>query len=413
MDAAVHNSAGERLRVMYVCIDPPVPARTGYQVRVQTVVEALSRLADVRLLVLQQGDHADAVRATRKRFAADVVVSPPKPKAVKALVHLRAALANRNRWMEKFRHGPPRRQALEAIAAFAPDFVVLGHTAIACLRTPYRLDPSQTIIDHHNVESINYARMRKLRRGLGKLVAAVDERALRRHERDAGDVREHWAVSQVDRTALKAILRVEVHTVPNVAPDSAFAIDARGTRAGAPGGIGFMASYGYYPNVEAALELCAIVEALRADGIEVSATALGKDAPPHLERAARRAGVSLPGFVDDPAPILETFTLLLAPIRSGSGTKLKIIESLAMGIPVVTTELGSEGIPIALEGMGIVRETNADLAVACRTLLADRTQATRLGAAARRWAEANASMPALTRILSDRLSALSGTRAPP
>lgn len=398
----------KRLRLTYVCMDAPVPARSGYALRVQTVAAALSGLADLRLLCLMSKADPHGVASTRARHEADFVTAPARGRLAKGLTHAAAVLANRNRWMEKFSAPPARAEAMAAIAAHAPDFVVMGHMATTGLRRTYALPPARTIIDHHNVESLNYARMRRRRSGFGRLVAAIDERALVRLERRAADARDHWAVSDVDRALLEAILSVPVLTVPNVAPASAFRIVARGVGRDAPAAVGFMATYGYYPNVDAALELCEIVTLLRRSGVAVAATALGAHAPPHLVRAAAEAGVALPGFVEDATAILESFTVLLAPIRSGSGTKLKIIEALAMGIPVVTTPIGAEGIPVAREEMGIVAGTTAALAEAVRELLHDRTRAAAMGASARRWARENASVPALTTILERRLAELAG-----
>lgn len=398
---------GARRRVVYVSMDAPVPARGGYAVRVQTVAEALSRVADFRLLCLMQLDDREAIEATSARFDADYVIAHPRGKAGKGLLHARATFANRNRWMEKFRTASTRAQAVTALQRFDPDLVVFGQTAMSDLGAFYGVAPERTVIDHHNVESRNYTRIRQVRKGLGKLTAAIDARAMHRHEREAAALADHWAVSDVDGEALSRILGRAVLTVPNCAPDRAFALTNRGTRADAPAAVGFMASYHYYPNVEAALELCAIVERLRADGVSLSATAMGKDPPGHLVRAADHAGVTLPGFVDDPSALQESFTVLLAPIRSGAGTKLKIIEALAMGIPVVTTELGSEGIPIAREAMGIVTDDAGALAAATRMLLEDRAKAAAMGQAGRRWAAANASVDALTAIVGRRIEALS------
>nr|WP_255720392.1 glycosyltransferase family 4 protein [Acuticoccus kalidii] len=231
--------------------------------------------------------------------------------------------------------------------------------------------------------------------GLSRLLAKVDERGFHALERRSAGAREHWAVSDTDRETLERILGTSVLTVPNVAQPTAFDIDPNGTRADAPPVIGFMANYEYYPNVEAAFELFRIVKAIRARGLAVEAFAMGAHPTDAMRAAAADAGVTVTGFVDDPKTMYERFSLLLAPIRSGAGTKLKILEALAMGLPVVTTPMGSEGIPIARERIGIVAETNEDLAQACLTLFEDRAHLAEIGARARAFAKANASLAAL------------------
>ena len=51
------------------------------------------------------------------------------------------------------------------------------------------------------------------------------------------------------------------------------------------------------------------------------------------------------GFVDNKFEFLANNGILLAPIKSGSGVRIKIIEALSIGVPVITTEIGAKGIP--------------------------------------------------------------------
>lgn len=395
------------VKVAYVVMSTPVPARSGYAVRIQTIAEVLDELSHLRLLVLGQAVDAAALEATRERFATDAVIAPPQTQLAKGLVHLGSALSNRQRWMAKFRADPLRSEAVARLKAFGPDVVILGHMAISSVVEPWGLDARRCVLDHHNVESLNYARMRRTHHGAGRLLAAVDERAFRALEARASRVHDHWAVSDTDRQSLEAILKVPVLTVPNVAQDSAFTIEPKGTAPGAPPVVGYMANYSYAPNEEAALELCAIAMEMRAAGSTVEAIAMGAGVTEAMRTAAARADVTLPGFVDDPRAMYERFSIVLAPIRSGAGTKLKIIEALAMGIPVVTTPIGAEGLPIEAEDVGIVAETNAELANACLGLLKDRARLSAMGARARTWARQNASTDTLRSILARRLQELS------
>ena len=397
------------LKLAYLTMAPPVPAQSGYAVRLQTIGEALAGSCTLRFLVLGQDADRAAVAATRERFAADFVLAPPRKTAMKLPTHLRAVLTNRVRWVEKYRTGALRTAALRALDHFAPDYVILGSLAFADLPAAYGIGADRVIVDHHNVETVNYARMRASRRGFGRLEAGVDGRAFGRSETIAKGFFEHWAVSDTDRSLLETILGRKVVTVPNVAPDRAFAI-ARTATPEAPPLVGFLGNYHYYPNVEAALEFCDVIGQMRDRGLTLGAVATGRDPPPSLRRAARSTGVELPGFIDDPRELFARLTIMLAPIRSGAGTKLKIVEALAMGLPVVTTPVGAEGLPIAEEGLGVVAKTNDALARAVATLLADRSGAAAMGARARTWAQRSASVAALRTILDARLTALHARR---
>ena len=57
-------------------------------------------------------------------------------------------------------------------------------------------------------------------------------------------------------------------------------------------------------------------------------------------------GVTITGLVPDVRPYYSGCTIFIAPIRLGSGSRLKIVEAMAMGCPVVSTTIGCEGIPV-------------------------------------------------------------------
>jgi len=100
-----------------------------------------------------------------------------------------------------------------------------------------------------------------------------------------------------------------------------------------------------------------------------------------LADLAREPGVEVLGPIDSAAEWLRGLSLLLFPIARGSGMKVKVLESLASGLPTVTTSVGAEGID---GGDGIVvAEDDAALARAAASILRDESERRRRGAAAR------------------------------
>jgi glycosyltransferase involved in cell wall biosynthesis len=109
---------------------------------------------------------------------------------------------------------------------------------------------------------------------------------------------------------------------------------------------------------------------------------IGGQAPPSLE-ALVRPGIELAGFVPDLRPHLAEAAAVVVPLRLGGGTRLKIVEAMAMGKAVVSTSLGAEGIE-AVPGRDILIEDQpAAFAEAINRLLADPGLAARIGGAAR------------------------------
>jgi polysaccharide biosynthesis protein PslH len=109
--------------------------------------------------------------------------------------------------------------------------------------------------------------------------------------------------------------------------------------------IAFTGAMDYPPNTDAALYLVEAILPLVQRAIpDARALIVGRDPPPRLARAGQRPGVTVTGFVDDVRPYLEQATVLAAPLRFGAGIQNKVLEALAMELPVVTSPLAADGL---------------------------------------------------------------------
>ncbi len=98
-------------------------------------------------------------------------------------------------------------------------------------------------------------------------------------------------------------------------------------------------------------------------------------------------GVRCVGFVDDVPTFYSGVDVVVAPIRYGGGIKIKVLEAMACGRPVVTTSIGAEGIAEADEEALVVVDDPAEFADAVVVLLEDRERRSVLGERARRLIE--------------------------
>ncbi len=91
---------------------------------------------------------------------------------------------------------------------------------------------------------------------------------------------------------------------------------------------------------------------------------MGVDPPAEIRRLVRDNGVEVTGFVDDVAPYVREAAVSVAPMRVGAGVQNKILESLALGTPVVTTRIGAEGLDAAHLSVAVDPEGLAEEALA-------------------------------------------------
>lgn len=178
----------------------------------------------------------------------------------------------------------------------------------------------------------------------------------RRHYRLA---RQCWTLSEQDAQGLHVFSpELDVQTVGIPLLESVNgAIDAapRGTVSPDVGQrVGFIASFGHAPNVEA-LEFLVreIAPALQRMLPSARICVAGRQPPQALVETAP-ANVDFAGFVDSVADFYASCDLVVAPLLSGGGVKIKVVEAMGYGKAVVTTAIGAEGIAGAEAGACLV-----------------------------------------------------------
>lgn len=129
----------------------------------------------------------------------------------------------------------------------------------------------------------------------------------------------------------------------------------------------FVGTLDYLPNRDAVEFLCSGVrEALRRQagrGVEIDI--VGACTPAMQDRWAEDPEITLHGFVDRPTPHYAAADVAIVPLRAGGGTRIKILEAFAHGVPVVSTSVGAEGLDV-IDGEHLVIGDDAEsLAAAC------------------------------------------------
>lgn len=248
------------------------------------------------------------------------------------------------------------------------------------------------VFDDHNAETELQRRnmhtdLHQPRRWLAALYSWVQVGRLARFEKWACEQADGvTAVSEMDRHHLQSLgLQRPVAVIPNCLDTAVY----ESTVAPIGYDLIFSGKMDYRPNVDAVLwfadEVWPLVQAARP-----SATwaIVGQKPHPRLERLRQVPGITITGWVEDVRPYLAGAHLFIMPFRVGSGTRLKLIEAMAAGKPIVSTRVGAEGFPVT-DGREIVLADGAEeMGTAVLRLLDDPATCARLGAAARQFAAA-------------------------
>jgi glycosyltransferase involved in cell wall biosynthesis len=128
----------------------------------------------------------------------------------------------------------------------------------------------------------------------------------------------------------------------------------------------------YYANWEAVeFFLREVFNVIRAERPAVQLTVTGKLDGVPVDRLPNRDGTVFTGYVDDVRPIVARSWVSIVPLLTGGGTRLKILESLALGTPVVSTSKGAEGLDLVSGRDILIADEPADFADAVLRVLRD------------------------------------------
>jgi glycosyltransferase involved in cell wall biosynthesis len=146
----------------------------------------------------------------------------------------------------------------------------------------------------------------------------------------------------------------------------------------------FLASFDYPPNVDAALQAARHVMPLVRARIPDAELCIAGRHPPPAVRALAGSGVAVHADPPDVAALAARASVSLVPLRMGGGTRIKILEAFAWGVPVVSTALGCAGLRVVDGEHLLVRDRAEDQAEAVTQLLRTPALWERLRRAARR-----------------------------
>ena len=143
---------------------------------------------------------------------------------------------------------------------------------------------------------------------------------------------------------------------------------------------GFLGSLDYRPNQEAAIWIAEELQPLLKAEVHIA----GSNAPEWLRNRLTDSEVAFDGKVPDAAAFIRSMCVMIAPLLSGGGMRIKILEAMACGRPVVSTTLGAAGIDVRHGENILLADDPGSFAGAIAELLRDHARAAAIGEAGRR-----------------------------
>jgi sugar transferase (PEP-CTERM/EpsH1 system associated) len=269
--------------------------------------------------------------------------------------------------------------------------IELGRYALSLRRRRQLPAATALVFDDHNAEYVLQQRafvtdLRQPRRWPAAAYSLIQWRKLCRFEsavcRSADAV---VTVSDADARAIRRLVPSVASTVvPNGVDVDYFRPDAvHGDEPERPMVV-FTGKMDFRPNVDAVVWFCdEVLPRLQATRSDVEFFIVGREPHRRVQALAAHPGVTITGFVDDVRPYIADAAVYVVPLRMGGGTRLKVLQAMAMAKPIVSTRIGAEGITAQPDEHLVVANHAAEFAQVTLDLLADPQRRAALGARAR------------------------------
>jgi glycosyltransferase involved in cell wall biosynthesis len=376
-----------RPRILCVAEDFPWPSRDGYRIRLSNVVKALSEVGELELFAAnRRPDEPRSIPADLELARVEVVPAPKLlPVDARLLARtLSSPLPKRVLWHD----WTAARRRLRDWSALRYDLVWYGHPDSRAGFGP--VPAGATILDADNLEDMRERSLRDAHlRSLGSLLAAPRPSA--EYARDVRSRVKGIVSSTLDARrwrALQGRLATEADAVvvcseldrrrlgaPNavVIPNGYEEPSASRARPGRGDAMVMIGRFAYPPNADGArFFVREILPRIRERLPDAAVRLVGRDEG-LLEDLRYLDGVTVTGEVPDVSDELARSRVAVVPLRAGSGTRLKVLEAFAFGVPVVSTALGCEGLDAVSGRHLLVADRPQEFADACVRLLSEDT----------------------------------------
>lgn len=332
----------------------PYPPDSGPKVKTYNVLKYLAQRHEVTLVSFVRGDQSDDVCHLKQYCRAVHTVAMQRGAAKDAWYMVRSLLTGQPFVMIRDDRMAMRR--LVDRLATEKHFEVAHADQLNMAQYAVRVPGAFKLFDAHNALWLLYKRLwETMRPGLRKLLLGRDWHLLKEYEgRVCRQFDAVLAVSQEDKTALgeAAGQELDIHVIPiAVDTDEVTVIE----RKPGPSHILHIGTMYWPPNIDGVLwfvrEVYPLIRQQRPD---VCFDIVGARPPQEIVALdGDSTGINVTGYVADPTPYLQRAALMVVPLRAGGGMRVKILNALAQGIPIVSTTLGYEGIEVT-PGQGIL-----------------------------------------------------------
>ena len=334
------------MKILFLSPTVPFPLTDGGRIRVFNLLKQIAQKSDVTLLALEtQPTDAEGV-AQLQQLGIQVHLVPNAPTLPRLSFGTLANAFFKRQPITVARYDLPayRQKFKELIATDTFDLVHYEMFHTAQFRTETDL-PS--VLSQQNVDSAIWRRLcGETVNPFYKLAYWTQQLAFQRYERVLSPKFDAvTCTSDIDAAVFQQHCAEDViEIIPNGVDVAHYQPDFSTET---PAHLIYIGSMDWYPNEDAVSFFAdEVLPQIHAEVSEVKFSIVGGNPSARVQKLAEREGIVVTGRVPEIKPYFAEATVFVVPLRIGSGTRLKILEALAMGKAIVSTSVGAEGLDL-------------------------------------------------------------------
>jgi sugar transferase (PEP-CTERM/EpsH1 system associated) len=329
------------MKILYVCHRFPYPPRRGGKIRPFNMIRHLSRNHEVTVVSIARSDQEAAEGEGLAEHCARYVmgrVNDPL-QTLRMVARLPTAAPSSLAYF----YSPSLARRVRDLLARERFELIFVHCSSAAQYVEHVVGIAK-ILDFGDMDSqkwLEYSRYKPFPASLGYRLegyklAREEKRLATRFDMCTATTRAEWETLESYRTGVLS------DWFPNGVDGDYFAPSPEPYD---PDTITFVGRMDYYPNQECMFDFCAnTLPRLRAKRPTLKLFIVGADPPSAVRDLQKLPGVTVTGSVPDVRPYLRRSALMVAPLNIARGTQNKILEAMAMGVPVVASRMAAGGV---------------------------------------------------------------------
>jgi sugar transferase (PEP-CTERM/EpsH1 system associated) len=377
------------MNILFLTKEVPFPPDNGHRNRSFHMLEGLAKKHSISLICFGNSQTDENRIEGIKQYCDSITIIPAK-KQQNRLSFLFLAFSGILSFLPnaiKSRYSPEMKEKVEKLLQNDKIECVLCDSIYQAVHLS-KQKRAKTILAEHNIESLIIYRYFLIERNLfKKLYAFLEWVKFRSFENKTWPIFDKcMVVSDPEKEEIsKRTVQRNIEIIPNGVDTNYFNFNNVKEK---PLSLIYTGQMDWHPNIDAMdYFLRKIFPLIKAQIPDISFCILGHKPPKKIQILAERSHSIITGFVDDVRSYVAEASVFVVPLRIGSGTRLKILEAMSMGKPIVSTSIGCEGLEVTNGENIVIADEPALFANQVIKLLQDPVLRKKLGSAARRTVE--------------------------